>query len=204
MEISITRALAQIKLIDKKLQGGDYKLAKVAINGVLVNASNQTPQDFLKYANGVLDSRADLRKKKRALKGAVAKANVQNTIKIGKEELSIIEAIEYKGIVSAWIDELSMMIACLDEAAKIKEKEEAKTEEKAQKTLESIYGTAKNTLPKDTIEQTLKSFRDAYKIEIISPLTLEKAIAQKDELVTLLSEIDLSLSEINAKTMIEI
>ncbi|MDA3048318.1 hypothetical protein [Campylobacter sp. JMF_08 NE1] len=204
MEISITRALAQIKLIDKKLQGGDYKLAKVAINGVLVNGSNQTPQDFLKYANGVLDSRADLRKKKRALKGAVAKANVQNTIKIGKEDLTIIEAIEYKGIVSAWIDELSMMIACLDEAAKIKEKEETKTEEKAQKTLESIYGTVKNTLPKDTIEQTLKSFRDAYKIEIISPLTLEKAIAQKDELVTLLSEIDLSLSEINAKTMIEI
>lgn len=203
MEISITRALAEVKLIDKKLKDADCDLARVAINGVLVNSNNQTPQDFLKYARGTIDSRADLRKRKRALKGAIAKANVQTSVKIGKEELSIIEAIEYKGIVSAQIDELSLMIAYLNEAVKIKEKEEAKTEEKAQRTLESIYGTAKNSLPKDTIEQTLKSFRDAYKIEIVSPIALEKAIAQKDELTDLLSEIDLSLSEINAKTMIE-
>ena len=203
MKISITRALAEVKLIDKKLKDADCDLARVAINGVLVNSNNQTPQDFLKYARGTIDSRADLRKRKRALKGAIAKANVQTSVKIGKEELSIIEAIEYKGIVSAQIDELSLMIAYLGEAVKIKEKEEAKTEEKAQRTLESIYGTAKNSLPKDTIEQTLKSFRDAYKIEIVSPIALEKAIAQKDELTDLLSEIDLSLSEINAKTMIE-
>ena len=118
--------------------------------------------------------------------------------------MSIIEAIEYKQILSDKINEFAMLIAYIDQAVKMKEKEEAKTEEKAQRTLESIYGTAKNSLPKDTIEQTLNSFRQAYKIEVISPMSMEEAIAKKAEFESILSEIDLTLSEINAKTMIEV
>lgn len=204
MQISLTRALAEVKLINKKLDDMDFKLAKVAINDVLLDGGNFTPQSFLNFAKGVLASRADLRKRKRALKGAIAKANVETSVKIANENMSIIEAIEYKQILSDKINEFAMLIAYIDQAVKMKEKEEAKTEEKAQRTLESIYGTAKNSLPKDTIEQTLNSFRQAYKIEVISPMSMEEAIAKKAEFESILSEIDLTLSEINAKTMIKI
>ena len=129
---------------------------------------------------------------------------METSVKIANENMSIIEAIEYKQILSDKINEFAMLIAYIDQAVKMKEKEEAKTEEKAQRTLESIYGTAKNSLPKDTIEQTLNSFRQAYKIEVISPMSMEEAIAKKAEFESILSEIDLTLSEINAKTMIEV
>ena len=95
VKMSITRALAQVKLIESKL-GRAFAGFDVEINGKLKYFPNFTTEQFEKEALVEVNSFEDLFKNRLKIKSAIARANIDTKIPLLDTEYSIIELIDLK------------------------------------------------------------------------------------------------------------
>mgnify|MGYP006391984791 FL=1 len=95
VKMSITRALAQVKLIESKL-GRAFAGFDVEINGKLKYFPNFTTEQFEKEALVEVNSFEDLFKNRLKIKSAIARANIDTKISLFGTEYSIIELIDLK------------------------------------------------------------------------------------------------------------
>ena len=95
VKMSITRALAQVKLIESKL-GRAFAGFDVEINGKLKYFPNFTTEQFEKEAMVEVNSFEDLFKNRLKIKSAIARANIDTKILLLDTEYSIIELIDLK------------------------------------------------------------------------------------------------------------
>lgn len=97
-KITITEALAEIKLIEKKLSS---KTQHVAQN---LSRAKHLPDplgDSAKALQSEMQSIHDLYKRQVKIRGVIAKANIETTIRVIDDEMSITEWLAWKREVSA-------------------------------------------------------------------------------------------------------
>ena len=211
MKITLTEALAKLKMYNKKVQ----KLLSTVDNNNFVDYIQGTdkkckitgliPDAFKKEVQSNFDKIVALMQNKNRLKAAIAQTNAITKVKVGDKEYTIVQAIERK---NALPEEKEMLDVLKYQLSKVKEKVEdlnQKAQEKANNIVESqVQAEAKNKKTEE-IEALYNLIYSKNKAELVDPLNLEKLIQEKEnEIEEFEQNIDVALSIVNANTLIEV
>ena len=198
-QISITQALAELKLLDKRI---NKALDNVTWADIKTKAYPVDTETFAKNARAQYQSFMDLVKRRDTIKRAVVRANATTRVKVGTWEGTVAEAIEYKTSINYKRILLNTMREQLLTAKQqFKEQQEA-VDGRLEKLLHSELGKDVKTSP-ETITALTNSFRENNKVELVDPLNLsERTRELEEEIEEFETNVDWVLSETNGKTMI--
>lgn len=205
--MSITKALAKVKNINKKLN--DLQLVKVAVvsqgnSSKLIEAPGLgSKEEFLQNSKGYLDQVNDLISQRQKLKFAIAKANSEAKVKIGNKEYTIIEAIDNKDILLTKIELYDTYLRQFAIADDFVQRQEDKIASQVESLAKAAAGSSAQQR-KDTTESLEASVRLLYEGKIVSNYSREQILKLKSEAEEELNETDMVLSEINSRTDIEV
>jgi hypothetical protein len=205
MKISLTRLLNEIKLTNKKIDkklSEDVKYFDIMAGGKLKNYKSEA--DMKVAVESQLQSIQDLIKQRDLYKKTLLDANNKTTLTVGDETFTIAEAIAKKDTVSQELSLIKTMKRQLNEVENNIQYIEADNDEKLDDLIRASIGKDKKT-DAGEIESITKVFRDNNKVSLVDAGGAKKFLADKEEaLDVFISNIDFSLSEINAKTEVEV
>lgn len=207
MKISITRALAELKLLADRITKETERLTVVDVyqrrSPRLINTQKTQPE-FEAEAKAALQSIQDLIVRRRKIKEAIILSNAKQTVKIGGIEYTVAGAIDRKNAIAfeeGLRDKIKRTLAAVNQAV---QNHRPQLEAQVNKMLETSLGTeAKkdgtlyDTIAKPFIEQNETLMFDPTKAEALS-VKMEKDIED------FLSEVDFVLSESNSTVEIEV
>ena len=201
VKISITRALAQVKLIESKL-GRAFAGFDVEINGKLKYFPNFTTEQFEKEALVEVNSFEDLFKNGLKIKSAIARANIDTKISLFGTEYSIIELIDLKNSSQYKKNVYTNLINNYNKCKSEVVNQDVKIENEVSKQVE-VANSNKTQVSKDLTTTLTETYKTLWGGKIIG-LDINKISKEKEDLDKLVAEIDMILSEINSKTEIEV
>jgi uncharacterized protein YfkK (UPF0435 family) len=207
-KLTLTRVLTELKLIDKKI---DSALKKNLISvfrqkSKYVAGSTLNIEDYRKEAKENLQSIQDLIKRKEKLKLALSKANSTTKILIKDKDFNISDAIAYKEsvlpIMEYVVQELKRRHV---EIVNLIERNKKEVDENVLKLLQENVGKEKRTDDKQ-LEQIKEFFTEQNELKCTDNENSVKNYIDEleKEIVNFKSEVDFALSEVNAKTEVEI
>lgn len=208
-KMSLTRALLEIKLIDKKIIKKisesifiDLYMDKLKDQGTII--THLQPQKFETQATSSYQSVQDLIERRKKIKAALSKANAEKTIKIGERVYSIATAIEFKKSIC-----LSQKL--LDEMKRQYYDAHNRITTHNEKLNKQVHEMVMQNLGKETkvgseeYNNVADPFYKANKLIVSDPLQLKTKIEiLENELETFSANVDCALSEANGKEEIEI
>lgn len=201
VKMSITRALAQVKLIESKL-GRAFAGFDVEINGKLKYFPNFTTEQFEKEALVEVNSFEDLFKNRLKIKSAIARANIDTKISLLGTEYSIIELIDLKNSSQYKKNVYTNLINNYNKCKSDVVNQDVKIENEVSKQVE-VANSNKTQVSKDLTTTLTETYKTLWGGKIVG-LDINKISKEKEELDKLVAEIDMILSEINSKTEIEV
>ena len=197
-KITITRALAELKLLDKRIAKAisEGKFVSYSINGK--NAINTfKPSEEKQSIEALIARRA-------TIKAAIMKSNATTKVTIGNVEMLVIDAIEMKETIKYkenFLQQLkSQQLNIRYTIASTNENVNARLD----KLLEANFGKESKTKA-DEMEAISKPFLERNEAKLEDPLNLDSLIESlSEEILAFTSNVDYALSESNALTQIEI
>jgi uncharacterized FlaG/YvyC family protein len=204
--MSITQGLAELKLLDKRIN----KCLTYAVYWAQVRTkTNKVDEsDLKKTAQSEYQSYMDLVKRRDTIKRAIVLSNAQTQVTIGtgpkKWIGTVAEAIEHKSSLTYKKNLLDKMVRNIERVdEEWKEAMEA-LEKRLDGLLTSELGKDVKTNP-ETITALRNSFMETNKIEIVDPMDLKKMAKElEEEIDAFETNVDWVLSEANGKTMIQL
>jgi len=202
--ISVTRALKEIKLLGSRIEKATTDLNVVDIKqqkfGEKALVHNMTVDEFNKKAKSKYDSLKDLMNRRQMIKSAIIKSNAVVTIKIGKRQLTVADAIEERrsiGFKKALLNDLKTQKNDLDERIEVSRE---KIETQLEKLIETNVGKDKKS-DKEDYDRIAKPFLEANEIILVDPIKIGDEIETLEtEIETFEADVDIVLSESNSKT----
>lgn len=205
MKMSVTRALAELKLLDKRIQTTmnqsmliNYSVGDKPVNGFA------TTKNFEDKAKSTYQSTLDLIKRRNEIKSAIVLSNALTKVEVAGETYTVAEAIERKNSIQ--YEQLLLQKMKREFGAITSQVDQINNEVKQQldRQLEVLYGREAKLKVDDSNELT-KSYREKHEAKLVDPLKLrdeyEKLEKKLDEFLT---EVDFVLSTSNTLTEIEI
>jgi len=203
-QITITRALTEIKTLEDRIRKARGSFAGIAVQvGDKLNSpySDIKPDDFVKKATSTLQKIEDLQNNVIAIKNAINDSNYVTKIKIGDKEMTIAEALvmKTKGLVMK--ENLLEILRIhytqrVNDFNKATDKYQAKVDE-----LPKNFPDKKPEEIKQLIELTLKPLEP----KLVDPCNLSEYIEKlESEISTFKNNIDYVLSESNSTTYISV
>ena len=210
-KMSVTRALAELKRLDDRLnrmstdqsifvsvavgQGDKQKVLGVSDTVQNVVSQIQSNRDRV---NSMIEQRAKI-------KAAVVASNAATKVKLGSREMTVAEAIELKKSIDVKRNMLSTYRRQVIQANALVAKQNAALEAQIETNLATIYGNEKGKVDASMFEAIAKPQREQKEASLIDPIKINDLIKSLEEDISLVeTELDFSLSEINAKTEIEV
>ena len=197
-KISITRALTTLKLLDKRINK--------AVNGcVFVNIKVGDKEKYEKFTpKEDLQSVTDLIAYRARMKSAIMTSNSNTKVKIGKTEMTVVEAIELKDSIQYKKSLLNKLVGDYNRAKTEVENTNIQVSQRLDSLLVASFG--KDVQNKGTeYEATSKQFLKHNEANIVDPLGTPDLVQElQDEIDTFEAEVDFVLSESNATTLIEV
>lgn len=205
MEMSITRGLAELKLLDKRISkainDGTYIGFQVGSQPVYGYEKNE---DFNDKAKESLQSVKDLIKRRNNIKSAIVQANATTMVKIGNQEMTIASAIERKNSIGLEKMLLQRLVSCLNGTDYEVSKHNVGVQARLEKLLEASFSKDAK-IKTEEMENISKPFLEKHEAKIVDPLKLKEVIEKlSKEIDEFECEVDHVLSEINTITKIEI
>ncbi len=200
-QMSITQALAELKLLDKRI---NKALDNVTWADVKTKSRPVDTEKFAKTVRSEYQSFTDLVKRRDTIKRAVVQANATTRVKIGTWQGTVAEAIEYKTSIFYKKRLLDIMRSQLLRAKEDFKNQQEAVDGRLEKLLHSELGKDVKTSP-ETITALTNTFRENNKVELVDPLDLAmRTLALEEEIEEFETNVDWVLSETNGKTMITI
>jgi hypothetical protein len=200
-QMSITQALAELKLLDKRI---NKALDNVTWADVKTKSRPVDAEKFGKNVRAEYQSFTDLVKRRDTIKRAVVRANASTRVRVGTWEGTVAEAIEYKTSIVYKKRLLETMRDQLIRAKDTFTSQQEAVDGRLEKLLHSELGKDVKTSP-ETITALTNSFRENNKVELVDPLDLsERTRELEEEIEDFETNVDWVLSETNGKTMIEV
>ena len=200
MNMTLARALAEIKLLNSKIEKNIDNLRLVATKTGkkdIINGSNERIEDFNVKAQSDYQSITDLIARRNLIKSKLTQANAVTYVTIGDKTYTIAEAIDRKNSIQIEKDLLLKMKQLLNNNIKIMNTANDKMEDNINKMVETKMGTDKSK--SDDIADLKRIFRESDTTTLVDPLNIQNKI---DELEKSIEEfelnIDFALSEANA------
>ena len=207
MQISITRALSELKVLQKRFDKEVSQLDVISVQHglTLMKNSSVKPEDFSEKAKAQLQSVEDLQKRIHLIKTKVQQSNAITVVKIGTQEMTVLEAIIKKSLIENQKDLLARLKKQLILANDNFEAATVSNENKIAKQLEDATKNSTVKLDLEVEKQIKASVESLYPIKMIDPCKLsDKIKALEDEIEEFEANVDFALSESNALTQIEV
>ncbi len=205
MELTITRGLAELKLLDARIR---KTINEAGFIGVVVGDKTvrgyTTNEEFVRKAEASLQSARDLTRRRNAIKAAIVVSNATTHVTIAGKRMTVAEAIERKNSIA--YEEALLGQMRMQYTAAVAEMEHKNTETRARldRLLEANFG--KDAKAKDSeYDAIAKPFMAQNEAKLLDPLKLKSVIDQLyDEIEGFKSEVDFVLAESNTLTKITI
>jgi len=201
MKYSLTRALAEIKLLQKRFYSEVSDLNLVAVkHGIILRKpySSQKPEDFTKKAVSNNQSVCDLEKRITMIKKKIAEANSTVKVTIGKREMTIQDALIEKAMLplkQTRLDQYKRLLRSAREQFELAQSEnDTRIRERVRDAKDAI-----------TEQQAKEEIEISRAVSMVDPLELSKVIeALEAEIMEFESNVDFVLSEANSTNFIEV
>jgi len=213
-KITLTEALAELKLLDKKINKKlrellnhdkifvvDYKLG----NEKVLRMSRKTEDEFKRDAQSELDFIKALINNRKKLKAKIAETNAITKVTIAGKEYTIVEAIERKNSIEQEKALLNKLVAQYDFIKSRVDEINERAEEEVDRLLEAKLSNESKNTPAEEIKKLKDILLSDKKAEFVDPLNIQKYIEDlSNEIEEFERNVDVALSIVNAKTEIEI
>jgi hypothetical protein len=207
MQISITRALNEVKLLEKKIE----KKIK-SFNPVYYLIGNTVPQgynsvdDFSNNAEADLKSINDLIDRRNMIKSKIFESNSSTKVTICGQQMTIVDVIDMKTSFQLRKNLLNRLRYCKDDVNRLDEDNTAQVNSRVDNLLSQHFSSSKDRrLSKEDINNITEPFLKKYSGKIIDPININTVIDKLDnDIMEFENNVDFILSESNAKTLIEI
>ena len=204
-EVTVTRALTQVKTLDERIANFAQKSEPVVSYKIGQKSAGGRPvQEVEQLVTASFQSVKDLIAQRNTIKAAIIRSNSDTVVSIAGVQMTVAEAIERKSSIRLEAALLQTMKAQLGAATVKVEQLNRQMEADLQQLMVAAVG-------KDRVvtEGELSAIRDPFitqkQATLIDPLDLAKQIALLDAtIVGFTSEVDFVLSESNAITKIVI
>lgn len=197
-KITITRALAELKLLDKRITKAIYdgKFVSYSINGKNIHSTFK-PSEEKQSIEALIARRA-------ALKAAIMKSNATTNVNIGGVEMLVIDAIEMKETIKYKQSFLQQLKQQQQSTKYTISSTNENVNARLDKLLEANFGKDSKTKSEE-MEAISKPFLERNEAKLEDPLNLDSLIESlSEEILAFTSNVDYALSESNALTQIEI
>lgn len=208
VKMSITRALNEAKLLEKKIEKerSTFIVGDLYINGK-GSKTELTPDELKKLQASQINSIGSYIKRLIMIRGIIAAANNVKDVKITLEgetvTTSVVELLVMKKWLQTQYTELREHNDKITRLISQRDKEVGKIEDKANDAVESAMASNKQ-LGKDAVTAIKESYRKATSIELVTYLEQHTILEHMGQIEEELSNIDFTLSEYNAKTILTI
>lgn len=202
-EISVTRALAQVKSLNDRIQrataqafvsnttGGKHPSGKAAQEvGELLKANLQSVQALIEQRN--------------ALKGAIVRSNAVTTVEIAGVTRTVAEAIERKTSIALEQALLNTLRQQQAQQVSVVERTNVQVAQRLDQLIQTAVGKDRQVSAADLAAIT-GPFEAQNKAEVLDPNDLTKVIESlAADIDAFLLEVDFALSEVNATTKVTV
>lgn len=204
-KLSIHRALTELKMLNHRIEAATNEVSTVLanrksnskINGVEIQEYEKQMQSSYDKVVGLIDYR-------NRIKSLVVASNARTKVAVGKEEMTVAEAIERKKSIQFEKKLLEVMQQQYRSAINMVAKENDALPAKLETYLINILGNKDKQSPEEVKLHT-ETFMKRNEYELIDPMNVKKKIeALNSRIEEFESEVDAVLSESNATTFIEV
>ena len=209
-KISVTRALAELKVLPDRIKTAAQALASTAVDVKVGRTSNVTRTGipfatFEENQTKAFQSLNDMIKRRERLKALIIKSNAVTTVNFLGETITVAEAIERKSSLELKNQVLAHLRAYRATAENTKNSLNARLDESIEKQLNTLFGNDKGKVDQASVEAVQNTLRDRQEASIVGLAKLDNQIETLyNQVQAEQVELDFLLSEINAKTEIEI
>lgn len=209
-KMSVTRALAELKRIDERIQRdiGSSVFVSVTVgkdSNRKMASGNDTPEKVAANIQSNVDSLDALMSQRSKIKAAIVASNAKTLVNVGGREMTVAEAIELKSTVSTKSTLVDRMRQQMNQAEALVQSLNAKLDAQIEQNLTTIYGSEKSKIDSTTYDLVAKPQRNLKEAALLDPMKIANKIkALEDEISLIKTELDYALSEVNAKTEIEV
>ncbi len=208
--LSITRALVEIKTLDKRITKTAENLQPVAVcigggESVTAVTGSESKEEFAKGVLASYQSLTALIDRRRKIKSAVVQSNAVTTISVAGENMTVAEAIERKNSIA--MEKMIRDNLGQKYAEKIEQIERHNDAIQSQlfKLLEATYSKPEMEISKEDYDRVAVPFRENNGAELIDPLKIKNKLQELEEKIAIFeAEVDIALTESNARTDITI
>lgn len=201
-QISVTRALAQVKSLNDRIQRGTAaQFIAVSVGGKISGKASVQEAEQIMASN--LQSVQALIAQRTALKSAIVRSNAVTTVMIAGKRMTVAEAIERKSSIILEQALLQQLRGQQSQAVASVERVNVDVRQRIDALLAQTYGRDVKINEGDA-QAVAAPYEERHKGALVDPNKLDTVITKlQEELDSFLLEVDFALSEVNAKTLIE-
>lgn len=206
--MSLTRALAEVKLLEKRVakQSSELQPIAVKVGGKIKQPFQVEETKFKADVQSAWDSITDLIKRRQKIKRALNKANAETEVTIGDQKMTIAEAIDMKSFIK---NQENLLNYLRQEKARSNtqiERINEKVNQGLQKLLEQHFSKEGNARPKqEDMQEISEPYLKNNQAALVDPINIDEKIKElQKQIDEFILNVDFSLSEINSKTEITI
>ncbi|WP_155593495.1 hypothetical protein [Lysinibacillus cavernae] len=204
-KLSIHRALTELKMLNLRIEAATNEVSSVLANRKSNSKINGVDiHEYEKHMQSSYDKVVGLISYRNKIKALIVQSNASTLVKVGKEEMTVAEAIERKQSIQYEKNLLEIMQHQYRSAINTVAKENDALPAKLETYLINILGNKDKQSPEEVKLHT-ETFMKRNEYEIINPLNVKQQIETlRNRIEEFESEVDAVLSESNATTFIEV
>lgn len=206
-QISVSRGLSRLKTIEAQITAETQRFEPLAITvgGKLKNGENK--EDVTKDLKAAKQSLTDLITHRNRLKSAIIRSNSETKVMIAGLTLTVAEVIDRKNSIALEKALCDHLLSKLAKYGRDIQTLEAGVTRRHDDLIQAALGkeSAKSSAGSDEFKSISDSFMERNKVELFDPLNVSEMIKKfQDSVRNFEGEVDVILSEANARTMITI
>ena len=204
--ISVSRALVELKMLTKRITA-----AIEVFRPVTIKVANILPDAKKSLAEFETDTKSDYQKlqamivRRNTIKSAIVMSNASRIVKVGVEDMTVAEAIERKASIISSKLLLSCLINLEARAAANINAHNKMAKAQLQQLVEKTLSKEASKIKDDEYEAISGPFMARNEATLVDPIKIEKKISRlRDEIDDFEQNVDIALTESNARTDIEV
>ena len=205
-KISIARALIELKTLDKRISKKIHALEPLSIEiGSKLESGISNKEEFETQVKSSYQSLMELIKHKRKIKASIVQSNAVTIVDISGIKMTVAEAIEHKNSIAIEKEIKKTLSKKYTDKLQLVEKHNKNIQDQLYKLLEATYSKSETEISKEDYEKIAIPFKENNDATLINPLDITKTLQSLDDNINAFeSEVDIALTESNARTEVEI
>lgn len=205
--MTVHRALAELKLLDARINKGMQEITPVAFNQKGKKINNITEvAEFETSTKSNFQSVIDLIARKDGIKKAIVRSNGTTQLTVANKQMTVADAISYKALVTYKKQLIALLRQKTVQQQAIFNRNNELVQANAQKLAEVYFGKESGKkMTESDVEALQKPYIEMNEFHWVDPLKVEQQCkAIEKEVGEFEADVDAALSVSNATTTIEI